>query len=58
MLYHARAGTSTAVARCVTISCNETSECPRELCTSEKNLFETSRTSSMGGSPGELSERL
>ena len=28
---HARAGTSTAVARCVANSFNETGQCPREL---------------------------
>ena len=38
---HARAGTSTAVARCVANSFNETSQFSRKLWTSEKNLFET-----------------
>ena len=42
---HARAGTSTAVARCVANSFNETSQCPPKLCTSEKNLFEAFWTS-------------
>ena len=42
---HSRAGISTAVARWVVNSFNETSQCPWELWTSEKNLFETFWTS-------------
>ena len=42
---HPRAGTSTAVARCVANSFTETGQCPRELWTSVKNIFETFWTS-------------
>ena len=38
---HARPGTLTAVARCFANSFHETSQFPRNLWTSEKNLFET-----------------
>ena len=42
---YAGAGTSTVVARCVANSFNETSQFPRKLWMSEKNLFETFWTS-------------